>query len=514
MTGCDRVLFPLSELSVRTLHELADVAGENSHIHVCLNAIKNKSHVIEGWRHTCSGKSCFTSIPINQRCFEGITLVEVITSSQKEALSVLIKADEFKKKTGEFVTGLFALHTCSDKNSNKPRLHVHAPDSNIWNQDRSTWIPKLCTEEVGDSVHVGVDGYMKIRNDVKIQLVPDENVVNFRDACAWDPELGEDSFLGIYYQWITESDGRKELKIFLGVKTWCSSLGMDIINLIKRLPLNVTAKDFVESQEIWWWRNVNERNRLRILKMYADSLGLHVMDMKDPNSPGQEYMAVKFNETLFHSLEFKPTDQKVHTLNMCVNTTDVQNGIVCCMAPHEGLWCFHGYKNSFDSKPIFGVGFGDKERVFPVQTIRLFNAMEVDHQATHLKRTITQSVNLRDVLPECCVDIPCMFNVDKTFNDEVCVEDDSEKKFNKMFDDMGDQDVKEVAINAMRRMERIYKSCASQEMEDKSMRRFIYFDEDCIEKICEWTSWKRNFGISKLMPLVVWDANIFSSNHY
>jgi len=497
---------------VRTLHELADVAGENSQIHVCANAIKNKSHVIEGWRHSCSDKSCFTAIPINRRCFEGITLSEVLTSSQNEALGILIQASVMKEKTAAFVAGVFAKHNQVDHNSNKPRLHVHSPDTNIWNQDKSTWIPKLCTEEVGDSVHVGADGYMKIRNDVKIQLVPDENIVNFRDACAWDPELGEDSFLGVFYQWITETDGRKQLKVFLGVKTWCSSLGMDIINLIKKLPLSLTARDFVESQEIWWWRNVNERNRLRILKMYADFLGVNIMEMRDPNSSGNDVMAVKFCETLFHSLELKPLEGRVQTLNMCANTVDVTNGILCSMAPHEGLWCFHGFKNSFDSKPVFGGGFGDRSNVFPVQTIRLFNAMDVDYQAMRLEKSITQSINLRDALPECCVELPCMINLDRSVKDEVNTENEQEDKFGKVFEDMRDDELKDVAMNAMRRVERLLKASYDGVFEDRSARKYVYFDEDCVDKLCQWTGWQRGFGISKLMPLVIWDANIYSTD--
>lgn len=508
--GCDRVLFPLSDLSVRTLHELSDVAGENSQIHVCANAIKNKSHVIEGWRHSCSDKSCFTAIPINQRCFEGVTLVEVLTGSQKEALGILIQEDKINEKTGVFVSELFAKHSQVEHNSNKPRLHIHSPDTNIWNQDKSTWIPKLCTEEVGDSVHVGVDGYMKIRNDAKIQLVPNEDIVNFRDSCAWDPELGEDSFLGVFYQWITCTDGRKQLKIFLGVKTWCSSLGMDIINMIKKLPLNLTAKDFVNSQEIWWWRNVNERNRLRILKMYADCLGLNIMEMRDPNSSGDEMMAVKFCETLFHSLEHKTSEGAVQTLNMCTNTVDITNGIVCCMAPHEGLWCFHGFKNSFDSMPAFGGGFGDKGNIFPVQTIRLFNAMDVDYQAMRLEKSITQSINLRDALPECCVKLPCMINLERPMKDEPETQQDQEDKFGKVFEDIRDEELKHVAMSAMRRVEKQLKINQESGSEDRSVRKYVYFDEGCVDKLCDWTGWQRGFGISKLMPLVIWDANVYS----
>lgn len=87
----------------------------------------------------------------------------------------------------------------------------------------------------------------------------------------------------------------------------------------------------------------NDRNNGRILKMVANELNLNIPSMQDscaydPKKNPYE-VAICTTETMINSMH-RQRDGRVTVLVKCVDTTRVENGVLCCMHPSEGFWLF------------------------------------------------------------------------------------------------------------------------------------------------------------------------------
>ena len=65
-------------------------------------------------------------------------------------------------------------------------------------------------------------------------------------------------------------------------------------------------------------------------------------------------MAVVDSETLHHDLVVCAGSKVISMLNYCTSTRHSTNGSICCMAPWEGVWVFHGT----EAKERFGLPYG------------------------------------------------------------------------------------------------------------------------------------------------------------
>jgi hypothetical protein len=131
---------------------------------------------------------------------------------------------------------------------------------------------------------------------------------------------------------------------------------LEFADMVRDLGDACTGWDVLHSEEVQWLRQACSRNRARIIARVCESMGMACPAMLDYCSGDQgERMAIVCSEALHHDV--LPTKcGGVRVLNYCSCTGTSPNGIVCCMAPWEGLWVFHGMKEHGDHG--FGKPYG------------------------------------------------------------------------------------------------------------------------------------------------------------
>lgn len=101
----------------------------------------------------------------------------------------------------------------------------------------------------------------------------------------------------------------------------------------------MTVDDMLESEEAYYLKRINARNNTRILKMVADEMGLSVPSMQDSCAYNPYEIATCTTETMINDMH-KQKDGRISILSKCIDTTRIENGVLCCMHPAEGFWLF------------------------------------------------------------------------------------------------------------------------------------------------------------------------------
>ena len=91
--------------------------------------------------------------------------------------------------------------------------------------------------------------------------------------------------------------------------------------------------------QAYYLRRINGRNNTRILKMVADEMGLSVPSVVDTCAYDPYEVAICTTETMINDLH-RQKDGRITALVKCVDTTRIENGILCSMHPAEGFWLF------------------------------------------------------------------------------------------------------------------------------------------------------------------------------
>jgi hypothetical protein len=105
----------------------------------------------------------------------------------------------------------------------------------------------------------------------------------------------------------------------------------------------MTAEEVLDSEEAYYLRRINGRNNARILKMVADEMHLRIPSVRDscaydPKNDAYE-VAVCTTETMINDI-IRQKDGRISVLVKCVDSTRIDNGMLCCMHPAEGFWLF------------------------------------------------------------------------------------------------------------------------------------------------------------------------------
>jgi hypothetical protein len=95
----------------------------------------------------------------------------------------------------------------------------------------------------------------------------------------------------------------------------------------------------LESEEAYYLRRTCGRNNARILKMVADEMGLCVPSTMDTCAYDPCEMAVCTTETMINDVQ-RQKDGRICVLVNCVDSTRIDNGVLCSMHPAEGFWLF------------------------------------------------------------------------------------------------------------------------------------------------------------------------------
>ena len=114
----------------------------------------------------------------------------------------------------------------------------------------------------------------------------------------------------------------------------------------------MTVEEVLESEEAYYLKRINGRNNTRILKMVADEMGLSVPSVVDTCAYDPYEVAICTTETIINDVH-RQKDGMITALVKCVDSTRIENGILCCMHPAEGFWLFKVKKTSNFLKDFF-----------------------------------------------------------------------------------------------------------------------------------------------------------------
>ena len=151
-------------------------------------------------------------------------------------------------------------------------------------------------------------------------------------------------------------------KLFIITSGGCSNLSDKFYNcLVDIRGSQMTVDEVLESEEAYYLRRINGRNNARwigqlscpvtqhlltqccktcrILKRVAEDIGLSIPCVVDTCAYDPYEIAVCTTETMVNNMH-RQRDGRISVLVKCVDTTRVENGILCCMHPAEGFWLF------------------------------------------------------------------------------------------------------------------------------------------------------------------------------
>lgn len=198
------------------------------------------------------------------------------------------------------------------------------------------------------------------------------------DCKDWNPELPE--FVGLYHAWVRgfNKDTRVH-KLFIVTSGGCTSMCDSFFNLFSDVKHEMTAREILDSEEVWYMRQANHRNNARILYEVAKEFGLKIPTNMDVYSYEPREMAAVTTETLHHDIiqdhatmhRSGASRRKISLLNRCMDTRMCTNGILSDLHPPEGVWLFKGPAQTNSGSTLYGGSFGDggsMNTTFPIGT--------------------------------------------------------------------------------------------------------------------------------------------------
>ena len=196
------------------------------------------------------------------------------------------------------------------------------------------------------------------------------------DQSDWkvDPPI----MLGVYQAHIRNQSGDRRHSIFVACEGGCQAAANEYYNMMMDLQDKATLGEAVDCEETWWLQKASSRSRNHILYLAAEALGLKPKaSVLDTHSMDQRRVVTPACETLTHDI-VRGNNGTVHMYNHSVDTTRVQNGVLCKMHPNEGLWIFRGSPRS-NSHNVFGGMFGDMRHCGAMPT-HTFKTDDTRHQ--------------------------------------------------------------------------------------------------------------------------------------
>lgn len=97
--------------------------------------------------------------------------------------------------------------------------------------------------------------------------------------------------------------------------------------------------DVLESEEAYYLRRINSRSNGRILLAVAEEFKLQIPTVSDSCGYDRCDMASCTTETLFNDMH-RQRDGRISVFSKCMDTTRIENGMLCSMHPSEGFWLF------------------------------------------------------------------------------------------------------------------------------------------------------------------------------
>jgi hypothetical protein len=133
---------------------------------------------------------------------------------------------------------------------------------------------------------------------------------------------------------------RSTHKLFIITSGGCSNLSDKFYNLsVDIRGSGMTTAQVLDSEEAYYLRRINGRNNASILKRVADAFHLRIPTALDTCGYDPYEVAACITETFINDMH-RQQDRRITVLSKCVDTSRIENGVLCSMHPAEGFWLF------------------------------------------------------------------------------------------------------------------------------------------------------------------------------
>ena len=324
LDGTEDVLLPLSQHAKKTLFSIArQPVSTTLKISPFCHENPNGVHEVRGWVLEIPADAPTSSLPMNCSMFDGMSVVQC-ECSEGQILELLSHAADTRKKLGQAIHQIMMLLS---EGENK----------------RATW--RRCRPTVNGVPQSLYSAFVGREN--KVTLCSTEDCMPLIDSEPWIPELSPEGFIGLYHHW---HPTKKQLCLYMVCQSYLPKACLEFADMVRDLgDTSCTVEDVFHSEEVQWLRQACSRNRARLLAMVCKEMGLICPLMLDyTNAQQGERMAVICTETLHHDMlqTSKHKGSNIQVLNYCSSTQHSSNGSLCCMAPWEGVWIFHGSREN------------------------------------------------------------------------------------------------------------------------------------------------------------------------
>ena len=365
--GLKNTLLPCPTEAYDTLQRIKQLAPQGQ-VGVSMNCVINPvDNTIRGWHCMLPPTTPIQCIPFQPNMFEGITVCETL-ATENQVLELLKNRSETLHKIEEFAS----LHS-SENVDNRVSWKRCRPNRSTPLQRTEAWRVLIRHENLNKYMRVN-GGFVHVADNAPIEHVPDDTIPNYIDGDDWSPELGSGGFIGLYHQWYTTSDSKHKLKLYIVCQSSCQKAGIELKHIINDISDHTNVGDLARSEEIWWLSNVNVRNNNRLIMALARELNIQIPCIQDYHATSA---TARMAQPLVHSFLYglyTHQSGQVSFANECIPTNLVHNGIVCKMAPWEGVWVFKGPHTN--SSGGFGTSFGNITDLFPLTSVQLTKTSE------------------------------------------------------------------------------------------------------------------------------------------
>ena len=466
MQGSADVLLPLSHPAHNTLLSIARQCPEATlRVSPFCHEGGPKLNEVRGWILDLPAGAPASGLPLNCSLFDGVSLVEC-QCGEPEVLRLLTHPHETRAALGRA---------------------IHAIMSAVGGEDRrATWSRCRPTENgVPKSLY---SAFMGRENKVSLCSTPD--AVPLIDSETWAPELSPDGFLGLYHHW---HPARKRLCLYMACQSYLPRACLDFADLLRELPEHCTAHDVLHSEEVQWLRQACSRNRARLIARACEAMGLSCPIMQDyANALQGERMAVVRTETLHHDL-LPSTGGGVCVLNYCSSTCHVPNGLLCSMAPAEGLWVFHGERaHQLDNSSVFGLPYARGTLFMPTQAPEVSSSAHQRTRFAFSKSTPDTNAVLRLWEHQHAHTQPLLVLMQQQQLPALLSSSDSAAT--------GDPEIMAAYRLSLRKMRAREQRPATTAIPVASDRCHLLFDEQVLQAMAR-KGWDRSLGYTHLVPL-------------
>jgi hypothetical protein len=343
----------------------------------------NSTGELSGYRFTTSPEDSCACLPINREMFHGTSAVQCVNSAYDTG-SVNLDAIRLLGDLPRVVEKMRALIA---------EITQEAADA----VDNNTVATLDCAPVNADAIISVGDGPGHVSAAA--------SATRAKDSKAWVAECPVS--IGLYHAFARRFNNTRVHSLYVVVSGGCTTACDQYLNLKTDLAIDseTTAAELADSEESWWLRKLNCRMRARLMQKTAQKFELTIPTVHDVQSfNSDETIAATSIETLTHDITTL-RNGRVAVLNNVVDTTTLRNGILCTLAPSDGLKLFKGPPVSNHTTQDMGGSFGRAEicGIFPTSCPRV--SVRAYKHTTENGTPVTTEVGSSDVFVYANLDV-------------------------------------------------------------------------------------------------------------